>query len=185
MNVRAIPWSTISHPLRNRKLRGVLGIGLVWAILWAVILVLLFAVARLVPGGKGPIDVWPTGPLVGFVSGLAFGALLAWAERGKSVPSIALDRAALWGALASVMFPLLTWHVQSALVACPIGALLAMASLGLAQRTVIRGAEPTAVDFLRHHAHALIRDAVSPSRPAYGNGAFMSARTSAADSARS
>ena len=140
-----------------------MGIGLAWGVLWVAILAVLFGVARLVPGGKGPIDVWPTGAIVGFVSGVVFGALLAWGERGKSVSNISLGRAALWGALASGMVPLLTWQAQHTLVACPIGALLAMASLALAQRRVVRGAEPTAGDFLQRHAHALVRGAVAPS----------------------
>jgi hypothetical protein len=166
MQFRSVPWPTISDAvssIAHRKVRGVLGIGVAWGALWSVILVLLLLFARLVPGGKAPIAVWP-GAIAGFLSGVAFGVLLAYAERGKTIRSISMDRAALWGALASVIFPLLTWQMQHALVSCPIGALLAMGSLALAQRTVIRGAEPTAGVFLQHYARALIRDAVAPTK---------------------
>ena len=56
--------------------------------------------------------------MVGFISGVAFGALLSFAERRKTILDLSPGRAAVWGILASAAFPLLTGRADAVLVLC-------------------------------------------------------------------
>jgi hypothetical protein len=123
-----------------KRLGGVAGLGVAWGVAWAAVFAGLVAVIGAVaPGqvdaGEGPRDVWPLGALIGVVSGVAFGALLWLAERGRPAVAVPLGRGALWGALAAALFPLLAQKPDQVLVLCPIGAVLAVLSLAAARMT--------------------------------------------------
>jgi hypothetical protein len=131
-----------------RKCRGVLGTAATWAAVWAAI----FAAVALIIGvidpdsidaGEGPLSVAGVGAVFGFVSGAGFGALLALAEGRKAIRELAPGRAALWGALGTAVYPLLTPVGNEALlIVCPIGAALAAASVAVAKRAELgAGAE--------------------------------------------
>ena len=71
-----------------RKLRGLLGFGLTWGILWAAII----TVAGMVIGvldpdsidpGEGPLVVGAIMGMVGFISGIGFGSFLSVGESRK------------------------------------------------------------------------------------------------------
>lgn len=99
------------------------------------------------PGHAVLFNVSPIGANIGLVSGILFATLLTFAERGRAIPSIPLGRAALWGALASAVFPLVTGREDQVFVICPIGAALAAASVAMARKATgsqIGGAETRA-----------------------------------------
>ena len=96
----------------SRLLRGLLGVGATWGIAWALIGALIGVVIGMVfPeswGWANPVVEWALGMgAYGAVSGVGFGAVLAHRERQRSVAELSPARAALWGALGSVLVPLL------------------------------------------------------------------------------
>jgi hypothetical protein len=121
-----------------RRMRGVLGMSLTWAAAWYAVFALLTVVVWIVrpqevDAGEGPIRVGAIMAGVGLVSGAVFAILLHAAERGHAVAELSLRRAALWGALASAVFPVATGRADAAVVFCPVGAVLAV-GLALAAR---------------------------------------------------
>lgn len=93
-----------------RKARGLLGMGLSWGALWAVIGGVIGVVVGFMTDAwlwYNPILEWGLGMgLYGFVSGVGFGKLLAFAEHRKRLDELSLPRIALWGVLGSAMVPL-------------------------------------------------------------------------------
>lgn len=154
-----------------RKVRGVMGIGLTWGILWAAIFAALVAVAGSIDPndiapGEAPIDVWPIGGVVGLVSGVTFGTLLSFAESGKAILSISLIRAAMWGILGSAVFPLLTSRQSMVIVLCPIGAALAVASVAIARKATVGDSEQPkrVLDVIFGCVLTFVRDAGGPQK---------------------
>ena len=114
--------------------------GVTWGVVWGAVFAALSLIAGLVDPdtigpGEGPIPVAGIGAIFGFVSGSAFGLLLALAENRKAIADLSTGRAAVFGALGTALFPLLTPVDNSMLIfLCPIGAGLAAASVALAKR---------------------------------------------------
>lgn len=132
-----------------RIVRGTLGMGVAWAAAWALVFAALAAIAGLVDPasidpGEGLIRVGAIGAVFGFVSGTAFAVLLSWTEARRAIRSLSLGRAAVWGALATAIYPLAT-VVDNSMVflVSPIGASLAAAAVAAAQRAD-RRTTPTA-----------------------------------------
>src|SRR5262245_38599644 len=126
-----------------RKARGMIGIGVIWAVLWALIFAALAAIASFVEpasvsAGEGPIDVWPIGAGVGLVAGVSFAVILAAAENGRRIHNLSLSRAAIWGFLASAIFPLSTGRQSMVLLLCPVGAAIAVALVEIARKAIAR-----------------------------------------------
>lgn len=123
-----------------RRCRGALGVGVTWGAVWAAIfaalaLVIGFVDPDQIDAGEGPIAVAGVGAVFGFVSGAAFAVLLSLAEGRKTIRDLSLGRAALWGALGTAAFPLLTPVGNEVLfIVCPVGAALAAASVAVAKR---------------------------------------------------
>ena len=126
-----------------RKCRGVLGIGLTWAIGWAAVFAALWAGIRIfdpasIDPGEGLARTAWIGGVFGFISGAAFAVLLALADGRKTLRDLSPLRAALWGAVGTAAFPLLTAVNDSMVViVCPIGALFAAASVAVARRAAL------------------------------------------------
>jgi len=130
-----------------RRLRGALGIGLTWAGLWVGFGILAGTVIGVfhpedIGPGEGPSRALPILGLVGFLSGLGFASLLAFAERRRTLRDLSLWRVGLWGMLGSAAIPLLMgtdgsmgWLTGS------LGATFATASVALARRGALRGAD--------------------------------------------
>ena len=123
-----------------RKCRGALGLGLMWSVAWLAIFALLGVIIGVadpdsIDPGEEPRRVAWIGAVFGFISGTAFGALLSIAEGRRMLRGLSVWRAALWGALGTAAFPLLT-AVDNSLVffVCPIGAALAAASVAVAKK---------------------------------------------------
>jgi hypothetical protein len=130
-----------------RKLRGVLSIGVTWGIAFAAVsagLVLVVGMFRPedIDAGEGPIRAGAILGGVGFLSGVGFGVLLAVAESRRPIHGIALSRAAMWGALASAVFPLLTGRQDQVFMLCPIGAVVALALAAIARKAERHGSRP-------------------------------------------
>ena len=123
-----------------RKCRGALGLGLTWSVAWAAIFALLAVVVGVVDPdsidpGEGPLRIAGIGAVFGFISGAGFGLLLSMAEGRKMLRGLSVWRAALWGALGTAAFPLLTSVDNRMLyLVCPIGAALAASWVAIAKR---------------------------------------------------
>ena len=125
-----------------RKLRGALGIAATWGASWAFIGAALTIVVGVVDpdsidAGEGPVRIGAIFAAVGAISGLAFGLVMSFAERRRSIGELSIGRAALWGVLGAAALPLLTTMNNSILIlVCPLGAAFAAASVAIARRSV-------------------------------------------------
>ena len=123
-----------------RNLRGLLGIGLTWGIVWAAVMIAVGMIIEVVDPdsidpGEEPIVLGAVVGLVGFISGLVFGGLLSIAERQKTISDLSLSRVAMWGILVSAAFPLLAGKdIRMMLFLGPLGAVSALTSVALARR---------------------------------------------------
>src|SRR5262245_65683055 len=110
-----------------RKTLEVLALGILWGIAWAAIFAVLSIVVGIVrpaniDSGEGPLPLGAFGALVGFVSGVVFALVLAWTEQGRPIASLPPWRAAIIGAMASAVFPLLAGMPDQVLVFAPLRA---------------------------------------------------------------
>jgi hypothetical protein len=123
-----------------KRCRGIFGMGLTWAVGFAAFFLMLTAVIGYfdpdsIDPGESPILFARIGALIGFIAGSTFGVLFSFAEARKKILNLSLMRAGLWGAIASSLFPLLTTATDSmVIVMAPIGAILGVASVGVAKR---------------------------------------------------
>lgn len=123
-----------------RFLRGALGLGISYAVIWALFgLSVGFLVLALDPAsidqGEDPITLAGILGTVGFVTGAVFAMVLAYAERQKNVSDLSLWRMAFWGGLAGLAMPLLTtMNDQVIFNTVPLGALSAALTVALARR---------------------------------------------------
>src|SRR5215510_11682351 len=128
--------------MRNwlRRWRGILGMGLTWAVGFAAFFLMLTAVIGYfdpdsIDPGESPILFARIGALIGFITGSTFGVLFSFAEARKRILNLSLVRAGLWGAIASSLFPLLTTAADSMIIVmAPIGAMLGATSVAVAKR---------------------------------------------------
>jgi hypothetical protein len=126
-----------------RKCRGILGVAITWGAVWgAVFATLAFIIGAIDPdainAGETRLRISAVGALFGAVSGVVFGVLLAVAEGRKTLRDLSLVRVALWGAVATAVYPLLT-PVDNGmlLIVCPVGAALAAGLVAVAKRGAI------------------------------------------------
>lgn len=150
-----------------RKLRGVTGISLIWAPVYAAMFMVLAGIAAIfipIRGDVGPVRMLAIIAQVGFISGSLFGLLLSFAENGKAIRTLSLGRVALWGMLGSAVFPILTGRADQVFWVCPFGAIVAMALVALARKAALRDAtHPKQLpDLFLACALMPVRDAVSP-----------------------
>lgn len=147
-----------------RRVRGALGMGVTWALTWAVV------GGGIMEGIVDPngeiLDMWPqTLAIPGFVFGIAFSVLLAVAARRRRFDELSLSRFAAWGAgtgllmgglaLAAGALPALApfWWRAAVLVA-PVTLLstisstgaLAVARLATRREGLPRGADDAALE---------------------------------------
>ncbi len=156
-----------------RKLRGVIGIGLIWAPLWVVLffatigsIISIIAVFNPNAGGSdvGMLRWIAIMGWVGFVSGGTFALLISFAEHGKAIRYISLRRTALWGFLGSAVFPLLTQRADQVFWTCPFGAVIAMALVAIARKAELREAKQATRlrDVFFGCVLTIVRDVVNP-----------------------
>jgi hypothetical protein len=107
-----------------RRIRGALGTGLAWAVVWAPVAVL----AGLIADADGSMDeMWPAiGAYPGFLSGMVFSALVAIAEGRRGLGELVLSRAAGWGAAAGVLVGVLPFTIGESTSKLPLWQLAAI-----------------------------------------------------------
>lgn len=85
-----------------RRLRGVLGMGVIWALGWAVIGGGIME-GIVDPDGK-ILDMWPqTLAIPGFLGGIVFSLMLWLMEGRRRFDELSLPRFTAWGAAAGVL----------------------------------------------------------------------------------
>src|SRR5688572_32475072 len=123
-----------------RRLRGAIGVGVTWAVLWVLLGSLVLGAFMLIDPadigpGEGASQVLPIFALVGFLSGTGFAALLAFSERAKKLTELSLWRVGLLGALGSVAIPwLLGADKGEGWLTGTFGAAFAAGSVAIARR---------------------------------------------------
>jgi hypothetical protein len=127
-----------------RRIRGALGMGLVWAAGWAVVGGGIME-AFVDPHGA-ILDMWPqTLAIVGFVGGVVFSTLLGIAERRRRFGELSIPRFTAWGAVAGLLLGILVgtpkaelpqWLLRIVIIGPTtlLSAASAAASLALARR---------------------------------------------------
>ena len=89
-----------------RRLRGALGMGLLWALAWGLVGGLIELTWNLWPGFPlGPLmDMWIQGLVIpGFIGGGLFALILGVAEHHRRYEELSPSRFALWGAAAGML----------------------------------------------------------------------------------
>jgi hypothetical protein len=126
-----------------RDIRDAVGMGLIWAVAWAPVGVLIGAI---VDPNESMDEPWlMVGMLPGFFCGVLFVLLLRLAEGSGRRAELSLPRAAAWGAVSGLMAPVLfvlaiaaglgTWkdgQIQWALMAIITGATILGSALSAA-----------------------------------------------------
>ena len=132
-----------------RKCRAILGVAFTWGTVWGTVFALIaLAVGVIDPDsidpGETPLRIAGLGAVFGVVSGIVFGALLSVAERRKTLRELSLVRVALWGAVATAVFPLVTpVDNRILIIVCPIGAALAVGLVAVAKRGAVAAPHET------------------------------------------
>ncbi|MBB6072294.1 hypothetical protein HNQ61_003956 [Longimicrobium terrae] len=84
-----------------RRIRGALGMGLTWALVWGPVAVLIGMAVD--PDGSMD-EMWVAiGAYPGFLGGVVFSAVLAIAARRRGLDDLPLSRVAIWGAAAGLL----------------------------------------------------------------------------------
>lgn len=92
-----------------RRIRGAVGMGLTWALVWAPVAVLI----GLFVDPDGSMDeMWPAiGAYPGFLGGVVFSIVLAVAARRRRLDDLSLSRVAAWGAGAGLLVGVLPFTI--------------------------------------------------------------------------
>ena len=124
-----------------RRVRGVVGMGLIWAVGGAGVGGVIELLDNVLPGGlamAGAVDMWPqTLAIPSFMGGLLFGVVLGVAGARRRFHELSLPLFAGWGALAGLL--LSTYAVSRGApgfflgIATAWGAVAAAGSLALAR----------------------------------------------------
>lgn len=85
----------------RRRIRGALGMGLVWGVAWLGVGLVLLAIV-----GPDAADVpFPLGfGALGFLAGVAFSGVLGLIEGRRTFDQMSLPRFAAWGGLGGALF---------------------------------------------------------------------------------
>lgn len=154
----------------TRRVRGVLGLGVLWGIGMAGVGGVIELLDNLFPGAlpfARAVDMWPqTLAIPGFLGGALFGIVLSVAQRRRRFDELSLPGFAAWGAVGGVFLGALGTLLGAPIAFVGISALVsagaATGSLALARRSQLR---PVQLPATRADAPALFEgDERPPSR---------------------
>jgi urea transporter len=129
-----------------------LGMGITWAVGWAIVIFIIGSIISVVDpdaidAGEEPWRLAGLVGFVGFLSGTAFAAIFASAERRKKIRDLSVLRSAVWGALGGAVLPVLTSMNDAVLFnTMPLGAIFAASTVAIARRAALR--EPDSAELL-------------------------------------
>ena len=130
-----------------RRLRGAVGMGLLWAAGGALLGGLIEAADNIVPGGLAKVhvvDMWPqTLAILGFRRGVVFAIVLGIVGRRRRFEEFSLSEFAAWGAVAGLALGALAMALGAGIAFVGITTLLSAVagagSLALARMAEERG----------------------------------------------
>jgi hypothetical protein len=82
-----------------RRIRGAIGMGLIWGAAWGVAGTMLAVLTRFKADAPFPLIF----SVLGFIAGVIFSAVLALTEGRRSFDQMSLPRFALWGAMGGLL----------------------------------------------------------------------------------
>lgn len=87
-----------------RRVRGAMGMGLTWALGWALVGFVIELIQELVPGWNGAlVDIWPAALAVpAFLGGVVFSGVLSIVGGRRRFDEMSLPGFAGWGALGGL-----------------------------------------------------------------------------------
>lgn len=137
-----------------RRIRGAVGMGLLWAAGGAAVGGLIELLDNVLPGGlpmASAVDMWPqTLAIPGFLGGVVFAVVLGIAGRRRRFDELSLPRFAAWGAVAGLLLGALAVTNGAPAVLLVVAALWSAAaaagSLALARRSEDRELLAAAAD---------------------------------------
>jgi hypothetical protein len=101
-----------------RRIRGAVGMGLTWALVWAPIAVLIGMAVD--PDGSMD-EMWPAiGAYPGFLGGVVFSVVLAIAARRRRLEELSIPRVAAWGAAAGLLVGALPFTIGESTAEIPL-----------------------------------------------------------------
>lgn len=131
-------WSTCTGEMAMKKwlrrIRGAVGMGLTWALVWAPVAVLIGIAID--PDGSMD-EMWPAiGAFPGFLGGVVFSVVLAIAARRRRLEELSIARVAAWGAAAGFVVGVLPFTIGEPTSALPVWLL---ATVVIGSITVLSG----------------------------------------------
>jgi hypothetical protein len=101
-----------------RRIRGAVGMGLIWALVWAPVAVLIGMAVD--PDGSMD-EMWVAiGAYPGFLGGVVFSAVLGIAARRRRLEELSLARVAAWGAAAGLLVGVLPFTIGESTTELPL-----------------------------------------------------------------
>lgn len=103
----------------QRQVRDAFVMGLVWAVVWAPVAVLIGT--KIIDPDNSMDEMWVVaGAYPGFLCAVIFFAVRSVAERGRRLAELPLARAGAWGALAGVLVGVFPFTVGTPTTALPL-----------------------------------------------------------------
>jgi hypothetical protein len=138
-----------------RRIRGAIGMGVTWAVVWAPVAVLI---GLLVDPDGSMDEMWPAiGAIPGFLGGVVFSAVLAVAARRRGVDELSIPRVAAWGAAAGLLVGAFPFTIGESTTEIPLWLL---ATVVIGSITVLSAASAAGSLALARKAQA--RDELGP-----------------------
>lgn len=129
-----------------RRIRGAVGTGLTWAVVWAPVAVIV-GTQVIDPTDKMDEMWWMVGAMPGFISGIIFSVVLGVVARRRQLSELSIVHTAGWGSLAGLLTGILpfllgdrggepVWPLAMIVISTLtlLSAVSAAGSLALAQR---------------------------------------------------
>jgi hypothetical protein len=150
-----------------RRIRAAVTMGLLWAVPWAIVAVLIGMVVD--PDGSMDEMWWVIGAYPGFLGGVLFSIVLAVAERHRSLSELSTRRFGAWGAHAGLVIGVLPFLLGTPSAEIDVARL---ATVVIGSFTLMSAASAAGSLALarRGHAHTLLDASADTSDARLGDG---------------